>query len=109
MMRNLPVPVNEEDIDQMFEFADKDKDGKIDYNEFQLMINPQVIKTPPKHSLRNLKKFLPQIKDMARKEGITKEKKDKEGAEGDDEKPHETIKVNTIVSVFKDEKVNIKV
>ena len=31
MMRNLPVPVNEEDIDQMFEFADKDKDGKINY------------------------------------------------------------------------------
>ena len=31
MMRNLPVPVNEDDIDQMFEFADKDKDGKIDY------------------------------------------------------------------------------
>ena len=31
MMRNLPVPVNEEDIDQMFEYADKDKDGKINY------------------------------------------------------------------------------
>ena len=31
MMRNLPVPVNEEDIDQMFEFADKDKDGRINY------------------------------------------------------------------------------
>ena len=31
MMRNLPVPVNEEDIDEMFEYADKDKDGKINY------------------------------------------------------------------------------
>ena len=31
MMRNLPVPVEEEDIDQMFDFADKDKDGKISY------------------------------------------------------------------------------
>ena len=31
MMRNLPVPVTEEDIDQMFEFADQDKDGKIGY------------------------------------------------------------------------------
>ena len=30
-MRNLPVPVEEEDIDQMFDFADKDKDGKISY------------------------------------------------------------------------------
>jgi Ca2+-binding EF-hand superfamily protein len=31
MMRNLPVPVEEEDIDQMFDFADNDKDGKISY------------------------------------------------------------------------------
>ena len=31
MMRNLPVPVNEEDIDQMFDIADKNKDGKINY------------------------------------------------------------------------------
>ena len=31
MMKNLPVPVEEDDIDQMFEFADKDKDGKISY------------------------------------------------------------------------------
>ena len=31
MMRNLPVPVNEDDIDAMFDFADKDKDGKINY------------------------------------------------------------------------------
>ena len=31
MMRNLPLPVEEEDIDQMFEFVDKDKDGKISY------------------------------------------------------------------------------
>ena len=33
MMSNLPVPVKEEDIDQMFEFADKDKDGKISYRQ----------------------------------------------------------------------------
>ena len=31
MMKNLPVPVEEDDIDQMFDFADKDKDGKISY------------------------------------------------------------------------------
>ena len=31
MMKNLPVPVTEDDIDQMFDFADKDKDGKISY------------------------------------------------------------------------------
>ena len=31
MMRNLPVPVNEDEIDAMFDFADKDRDGKINY------------------------------------------------------------------------------
>jgi hypothetical protein len=35
MMRNLPVPV--EDIDQMFDFADKDKDGKISYRLDQIL------------------------------------------------------------------------
>ena len=38
MMRNLPVPVNEEDIDQMFEFADKDKDGRINYRCYKWFI-----------------------------------------------------------------------
>ena len=33
MMRNLPVPVEEEEIEAMFEFADKDKDGKINYRQ----------------------------------------------------------------------------
>jgi hypothetical protein len=65
------------------------------------MINPQPIVTPPKHSLRNLRKFLPQLKIMAKKEGLTEEKKDKE----DEKKP---ITVETIISVFKDEKVNLK-
>ena len=35
MMRNLPVPVNEDDIDAMFDFADKDRDGKINYRYFK--------------------------------------------------------------------------
>ena len=65
------------------------------------MINPQHIVTPPKHSLRNLRKFLPQLKIMAIKEGLTEEKKDTE----DEKKP---ITVDTIISVFKDEKVNLK-
>ena len=43
---------------------------------------------------------------MARKEGIAREKKKKEGGEGDEKKP---IKVNTVLSVFKDEKVPINV
>ena len=68
------------------------------------MINPQKKPTSPeKKSLKNLKKFLPQLKNMAKKEGLTEEKK-KEGKSG--EKQH--IKVDTILSVFKDEKVKIK-
>ena len=64
-------------------------------SEFQTMINPQVVKTPPKHSFRNVRKFLPQLKEMARKEGIAREKKKKkEGGEGNDKKP---IKVNTVL------------
>ena len=31
MMKNLPVPVEEDEIEQMFDFADKDKDGKINW------------------------------------------------------------------------------
>ena len=33
--------VSEDDIEEMFKFADKDKDGKISFIEFQLMITPQ--------------------------------------------------------------------
>ena len=69
--------------------------------EFQIMINPQVIVTPPKHSLKNLEKFLLKIKMLAKKEGIAKEKVEEE----DTKKP---MTVETIISVFKDEKVNLK-
>ena len=70
------------------------------------MINPQVVKTPPKYSFRNLNKYLPQLKEMARKEGIARIKKKKEGGDGDDKKP---LKVGTVLAVFKDEKVPINV
>ena len=33
-MIDLPVPVSDEDIEEMFEFADKNKDGKLSYQEF---------------------------------------------------------------------------
>ena len=33
-MKNLPVAVKDEDIEEMFEFADKDKDGNLSYAEF---------------------------------------------------------------------------
>ena len=34
-MKNLPVEVSDEDIEEMFEFADKNKDGKLSYKEFK--------------------------------------------------------------------------
>ena len=36
-MKNLPVPVSDEDIEEMFEFADKDKNGKLSYKEFEVL------------------------------------------------------------------------
>ena len=62
------------------------------------MINPQVVKIPPKFSYRNLKKYLLQKKEMARKEGIARIEKKKEGGDGDDKKP---LKVCTVLAVFK--------
>ena len=67
------------------------------------MINPQKKPTSPeKKSMKNLKKFLPKLSSMAKKEGLMDDKKDAD-------KPREAIKVDTILSVFKDEKVKIKV
>jgi len=51
MMTNLPEKVDEEDIEEMFSYADKDKDGKISYLEFQAMINPPKPPTEPTTSL----------------------------------------------------------
>ena len=34
MMSRLPVYVSEQDIEEMFTVADRDKDGKISYQEF---------------------------------------------------------------------------
>ena len=65
------------------------------------MINPQKKPTSPeKKSMK--KKFLPKLSSMAKKEGLIEDKKDAD-------KPREAIKVDTILSVFKDEKVKIKV
>ena len=38
IMRNLPVPVAEAEIDEMFQFADKNQDGKLSFAEFELMV-----------------------------------------------------------------------
>ena len=38
IMKNLPVTVEDEDMEEMFEYADKDKDGKLSFQEFQVML-----------------------------------------------------------------------
>ena len=59
------------------------------------MINPKVYKPPPKFSFRNLKKYMPQIKEMARKEGVARDKeKEKEGKQ---------IKADTVLQFLKDD------
>jgi len=42
IMRSLPEHVAEKDIIEMFEFADKDKDGKISFEEFKVMVSPPI-------------------------------------------------------------------
>ena len=37
-MKNLPVEVSEEDIEEMFEYADKNKDGRLSYKEFKVSV-----------------------------------------------------------------------
>ena len=69
------------------------------FSEFEIMINPQVKREDDgKKSLKSIKKFLPQLSSMAKKEGLSKK----------DEKPKGPLKVDTIISAFKDEKVPIK-
>ena len=34
-MKNLPVEVSDEDIEEMWSFADKNGDGKLSYKEFK--------------------------------------------------------------------------
>ena len=46
--------MSDEDIDSMFSYADKDQDGKINWAEFQTMINPPKPPEPPKPTLADL-------------------------------------------------------
>ena len=48
--------MSEEDIEEMFNFADKDCDGKISYIEFQTMINPPKPPQEPKPRLPTAKR-----------------------------------------------------
>ena len=40
IMKNLPIPVSDDEIEEMFAVVDKNGDEKISYREFQKMINP---------------------------------------------------------------------
>ena len=46
--------VSEEDIEEMFSYADKDGDGKISYTEFKIMINPPKPPEQPRPTLADL-------------------------------------------------------
>ena len=35
-MSCLPVPVSVEEVEEMFNYADKNKDGKLSYEEFEV-------------------------------------------------------------------------
>ena len=52
-MKNLPVPVSDDDIEAMFSAVDRNGDEQLSYREFKMMVNPpdipQVIST---HYLR---------------------------------------------------------
>ena len=39
IMKSLPVRVPDEDIEEMFAFADKDNDGKLSYAEFKVILS----------------------------------------------------------------------
>ena len=39
IMRSLPVCVPDDDIEEMFAFADKDNDGALSYAEFQVILS----------------------------------------------------------------------
>ena len=51
---SLLLQVSDEDIEDMFSYADKDGDGKINWTEFQVMINPPKPPEPEKPSLADL-------------------------------------------------------
>ena len=58
IMKNLPVPVSDRDIEEMFSVADSNKDGKIGFDEFQNMINPPRPPERPKPTKAELRSLL---------------------------------------------------
>ena len=65
LMKNLPVHVEEEDIEEMFAFADKNQDGHLSYSEFQVMVNPPPPPKVPKPHIADIG-LPPQVSDFSR-------------------------------------------
>ena len=39
------MPVSEVDIEEMFNFSDKNRDGKLSYKEFEVILHSKMLKT----------------------------------------------------------------
>ena len=57
MMTNLPTHVEDWEAEEMFDFADKNKDGELSYKDFLIMINPPA---PPVQPKPHISEFLMQ-------------------------------------------------
>ena len=68
------VKVSEDDIEEMFHFADKDQDGRISYGEFQVMV------TPPKIDINDMINI--KHKDTAKKVTIVDNNINKKETDG---------------------------
>merc|ERR1712117_967130 len=66
IMRNLPVAVTEDDIEDMFKTADTDGDGKIGYKEFQQMINPPKPPEGPRPTKALFKSLYQELSEQAK-------------------------------------------
>ena len=57
-MKNLPVPVSDDDIEAMFSAVDRNGDEQLSYREFKMMVNPpdipQALSTHYLHNIYTL-------------------------------------------------------
>ena len=57
--------MEDEDIEEMFAFADKNQDGHLSYSEFQVMVNPPPPPKVPKPHIGDIG-LPPQVSDFSR-------------------------------------------
>ena len=70
IMKNLPVPVSDRDIEEMFLVADTNNDGKISFSEFKAMVNPPKPPEMPKPTKAELQSlfYTPSSSSYAREQ-----------------------------------------